>query len=460
MTDKDKTNEMPVKKKGQLSPYVKVGLTIFVTVAACILFFFLVYRFNTISTELEKLTKAAEPIIFGLVLAYLLMPVKKFIEKHTYRFLEGKIKKEGRAKKWAKTIAITGSVIFLLVIIAVLLAIIIPAVISSVAGFIENIQGYAVSFFTWFSKSKVGSMLLGSDKTNEVTEITNSLTEWVKGEFWPKLQSYLSELQGYIVQITSGVVSVFKTLLNFIIGIFVMIYAMAIEDQLVGQAKKIIYAIFSVKKANVVIETVRKSNEIFGGFIIGKIIDSAIIGVICYIGCAILRMPSALLVAVIVGVTNIIPFFGPFMGALVAIPLVLIQSPIHGLYLAIFILILQQVDGNIIGPKILGDSTGLPSGFWVIFSITIFGGLFGFAGMVFGVPLCAVIYEFIRRFVRRRLKRKDFPTSTEPYINLKKVKDESEFVMFDKSDDKYLSARTALGIGNMESSENSQNDVK
>jgi predicted PurR-regulated permease PerM len=216
------------------------------------------------------------------------------------------------------------------------------------------------------------------------------------------------------------VVSLFKSLINFIIGIFIMIYVMAIKTQLVGQSKKIIYAIFPVKKANDIIETIRKSNEIFGGFIIGRIIDSAIIGLICYIGCLILRIPSAFLVAIVVGVTNIIQFFGPITGALITIPLVLIQSPIHGLYLAIFILILQQVDGNIIGPKILGDTIGVSS-FWIMFSILIAGGLFGFFGMLLGVPIFAIIYYITQKVVKGRMTRKKLPTTTEEYVELQSI---------------------------------------
>ncbi len=434
MTEKDKINEIPVKKKGDWAPYMKVGVTAFVTVAACIVFFFLIYRFDTIAKEWDNLLKSAEPIIFGLVFAYLLMPVKKFIEKYAYRFLEGKVKKEKKAKKWAKNISITGSIIFLLIIIAVLLAIIIPAVISSVAGFIDNMQGYLKSFLKWFNGSGVGSMILGSDVGDEITAITNSLSEWAKTELLPLIQSYLAQFQGYIVQITSGVVSVLKTVLNLIIGIIVMVYVMSIQTQLVGQAKKIIYAIFSINKANVIIETVRKSNEIFGGFIIGKIIDSAIIGVICYIGCLILRMPSTLLVAVIVGVTNIIPFFGPFMGAIVTIPLVLIQSPIHGLYLAIFILILQQVDGNIIGPKILGDTTGLSS-FWVMFSILIAGGLFGFFGMLLGVPTFAVIYYITQRIIKARMKKRKLPATTEEYVKLVSIDEKTMEPVYESTEE-------------------------
>ena len=411
---------MSGKKKGEWAPYMKVGLTAFVTVAACILFFFLVYRFDAISTGWENLMKVAEPVIFGLVLAYLLMPVKEYIEKHTYGFLKNKVKKEDRARKWASNIGITGSVLFLLLIIAVLLAIIVPTVISSIAGLIDNMQGYMQSFYEWFRKSHIGKLILASANADEIMQMNDSLVEWMREELLPKLQSYLAHVQGYIVHITSGVVSALKTLLNFIIGIFIMIYTMAIKTQLVGQSKKMIYAIFPVKKANAIIETARKSNEILGGFVIGRIIDSAIIGLICYIGCLILRIPSAFLVAVIVGVTNIIQFFGPIAGAIITIPLVLIQSPIHGLYLAIFILVLQQVDGNIIGPKILGDTIGLSS-FWIMFSILIAGGLFGFFGMLLGVPVCAIIYYIMQRVMKNRMTRQKLPVTTEEYVDLQSI---------------------------------------
>ena len=417
MTEKDKTSEITVKKNGEWTKYMKVGVTAFVTVAACILFFFFMYRFEVIAEEWGKLVKSAEPIIIGLVLAYLLMPVKNRIEEWVYKFLAPRMKKEEKAKAWSQTISIVGCILFLLVIIGILLAILIPAVVSSVTGLIENLSNYLDSFLAWVNESGIGKVVLGSVVGDEITEFTTELMEWAKKEIWPQIQSYIVGFQGYIIQITSGVVSVLKTLMNFIIGIIVMVYVMSIQTKLIGQSKKIIYAIFPVKKANVIIETVRKSNEIFGGFIIVKIIDSAIIGVICYIGCLVLQMPSGLLVAVIVGVTNVVPFFGPFLGAFISIPLVLIQSPIHAIYLAIFILLLQQVDGNIIGPKILGDTTGLSS-FWVMFSILVAGGLFGFAGMLLGVPTFAVIYYIIQRLIRSRMEKRKLPSTTEEYVEL------------------------------------------
>ena len=175
----------------------------------------------------------------------------------------------------------------------------------------------------------------------------------------------------------------------------------------------------------------RKSNEIFGGFIIGKIIDSAIIGVLCYIGCLILNIPSSLLVAVIVGVTNVIPFFGPFIGAIPSILIVLIQSPIHGIYLAIFILILQQVDGNIIGPKILGDTTGLSS-FWVLFAILVAGGLFGFFGMLLGVPVFAVIYYIFQEIIKYRMEKRKLSSDTDDYVKLLYIDSQTKEMIYEE----------------------------
>ena len=195
---------------------------------------------------------------------------------------------------------------------------------------------------------------------------------------------------------------------------------MASQEKFAGQAKKIIYAIFKPVRANVVVETVRKSNEIFGGFISGKILDSAIIGVIAYIVLAIMKMPDTMLVAVIIGVTNIIPFFGPFIGAIPSFIIIVLQNPVQGLYFLIFVIILQQVDGNIIGPKILGDSTGLSS-FWVVFAILVFGGLWGFPGMLLGVPIMAVIYYIVSNVVTYSLKKRGIPETEIDYVNLARI---------------------------------------
>lgn len=419
MTEKDNLVEMKKPTKKEKNKYVMMGLTAFLTVAACIMFFFAIYRFDSIMAFLGKILKSAEPIIIGLVLAYLLMPVKDFIEKPVYKWLQKCKLKEEASKNWARAISIIGAIIVLFLIIAFLIAIIVPAVGSSVKGLIDTMPKYIASFVAWIEETGIADSSVAVVIGEYITSITTKLEEWAQTEILPLIQQYIG-------QITSGVYSVFKTLLNFIVGIIVMVYVMSIRETLVGQAKKIIYAIFAPKKGNLIISTMRKSNEIFGGFIIGKILDSAIIGVICYIGCLILRIPSSLLVAVIVGVTNVIPFFGPFIGAIPSVLLVLIQSPIHGLYLAIFILVLQQVDGNIIGPKILGDSTGLSS-FWVLFSILVAGGLFGFFGMLLGVPVFAVIYYICQQILNYQMEKRKLSKKTEDYVELVSidVKDKS-----------------------------------
>lgn len=418
MKEQDKAVKNEKNKKGSWDHYIKMGVTAFVTVAACISFYFVLYRFDEIAAFWGRIVKSSESIIIGLALAYLLMPTKKFIEKRVYRFLRNKKFKKDKAKEIAKFAAITGSIIFLFLIIGVLIAILVPALLTSVFGLIEAMPHYIDSFVKWIEEMGLAdnsvAMLIGEAITDWISEVQ----EWAKNEIMPLIQEYIG-------QITSGVFAVVKAILNFIVGIVVVVYVMSIQETLTGQCKKIIYAIFPAKKGNVIIDTVRKSNEIFGGFVTGKIIDSAIIGVIAYIGCMILQIPSTLLVAFIIGVTNVIPFFGPFIGAIPSILLVLIQSPIHALYLAIFILILQQVDGNIIGPKILGDSTGL-SAFWILTSITIAGGLFGFFGMLLGVPVFAVIYYIVQQIIKYRMEKIHLSSDTEEYVTLVSIDEGSK----------------------------------
>ena len=227
--------------------------------------------------------------------------------------------------------------------------------------------------------------------------------------------------------LTSGVINIVNEVMNVLIGIIVSVYVLFSKEKFNAQAKKAVYALMTPPHANLTLHIVTKSNQIFGGFMIGKVIDSMIIGVLCYIGTAILKMPYALLVSVIVGVTNVIPFFGPYIGAIPCIILIGLADPLKGLYFAIFILLLQQLDGNVIGPKILGDSTGL-SAFWVIFSILLGGGIFGFIGMVMGVPTFAVIYYIVEMLINYKLEKRNLPTRTQCYDNKSYVTDDGTYV--------------------------------
>ena len=202
---------------------------------------------------------------------------------------------------------------------------------------------------------------------------------------------------------------------DILIGLIVSVYLLARKDTFAAQSKKIIYSLLPTRYGDLVVEEVRSAYRIMSGFINGKLVDSAIIGVICLICCNILRFPYPALVATIIGVTNIVPFFGPFIGAIPCFFLILLVNPLQAVYFALFVLVLQQFDGNILGPKILGDSTGLAS-FWVLFSILLFGGLFGFAGMVLGVPVFAMLYSILSRLVARGLRQRGLPVETAQYM--------------------------------------------
>lgn len=410
------------KKNKSWKHYAKIGLTAFLTVAACIIFFFIILRWGDLAALGSKIFKSAEPIIIGLVLAYLIMPIKNSLQKKIFKSLTNRKIKDEKAEKIAKVSGIVGAIIFLIAIIALLIAVMVPALAQSIIGLFDAMPGYVESFVEWIQETGIGDSTFAAYIGDAITNAVDKLEKWAENDLLPLIQQYLG-------QITSGVVSVVKTVLNFVIGIIVVIYVLFIHETLAAQCKKVIYAIFSPDKGNTIIQVVRKSNEIFGGFITGKIIDSAIIGVIAYIGCLIMRTPSALLVAVIIGITNVIPFFGPFIGAIPSILLVTIQSPIHGLYLLIFILILQQIDGNIIGPKILGNTIGL-SPFWILTSILIGGGLFGFFGMLLGVPVFAVIYYIVQQIVESRMKKRNLPAETKAYINLDSIDQNSKEIIY------------------------------
>ena len=253
---------------------------------------------------------------------------------------------------------------------------------------------------------------LASPLDTFIADASKYLEEWLR-------KSVLQQ-SDFIASITTGVYNVVKAIFNVIIGFIVSVYVLMTKEKFIGQLKKIIYAIFRPRYGNVVMEVVRKADEVFGGFFIGKIIDSLIIGCICFASLAILRMPYVALVSVIVGVTNVIPFFGPYIGAIPSAILIFLVDPMKGIYFIIYIIILQQVDGNVIGPKILGNTTGL-SPFWVIFAILLFGGSFGVIGMLFGVPIFAVLYYIIKRVVEHVLRKRQLPEQTKEYIELDTV---------------------------------------
>ena len=430
MQDKDIKKIEEIDRK---NPYLsktflfKIGLTIFLTFAACIFLFFLIFRIDTIASVIGNAFSSIQPIIIGCVLAYLMNPIMKKIENLSIRLLSKKVKDDKKRKSIARVIGIICVVIIIILVISLLIKAIVPSLVASITSLIDTMPGYVSKTVEMIRQGSFGDNEIVIWASKMLQESTGKLETWVQSSLLPQAQKY-------IAQITAGVINVLITLLNCFIGLIVMIYILASKETFVGQSKKLLYTVFKPKKANVILHVARQADKIFGGFIIGKILDSAIVGVICYVGCLIMQIPDAILVSVIIGVTNIIPVFGPYIGAVPTFLLVAIQSPWSAVYLLIFVIILQQVDGNIIGPKIFGSSTGL-STFWVMFGILIGGGLFGFPGILLGVPTFGVIYYIIKMIVNYVLSKKKLSYKTSDYIELKKIDEKTNKIIYRENAD-------------------------
>lgn len=404
---------------------ITVSIAAFLTFCCCAIFFFLLYRSQEFGAYWGYLSYILQPIIIGIVLAYLLNPIVKTIEGWLAGMLGKYVKNEKRVKGLSRMLGIAGAWLFFATIIVVLVASILPTITDSIMNMIRTFPEEVDNLLVWINEVIED----GSELEIFINETIVSVSAWF--EAWLK-DTFLPQLEHYIASIMSGAVAGVKLVMNIFIGVVVSIYILTTKEKFAGQAKKIVYAFFKPSKANVIIDTVRKSHELFGGFISGKLLDSLIIGILAYIVLSIMNMPYTMLVSVIVGVTNVIPFFGPFIGAIPSFFIILLQDPMQSLYFLIFIFILQQIDGNIIGPKILGNSTGMTA-FWIVFSTTFFGGLWGFPGMVLGVPLTAVAYYIIGRILGYMLKRRGLPIETDAYIKLRKIDKKTNEPIYEKS---------------------------
>lgn len=393
--------------KDEKMNYFWKGFTLFAAISASILFFFFLFKLKNIFSSAKVILDILSPISYGFILAYLLAPIYNKFEKRLEPLFIKKMKK-------GKAIAKATSTLITLALMAAILTIffwtVFPQVYKSILGIIDLVPESINKISDWFDTI--------FENNPQARTVFNSY--WEKGSAYFKNwldTSFVPNIQSFVSNVSIGVFRVLSFLKNFLIGIIVAVYVLNCKTTFASQAKKIIYSIFNKQLGDTIINEIRFVNKVFGGFIIGKLIDSLIISIICYICLTLMQMPYTMLISVIVGITNVIPFFGPFIGAIPSFFLLLLVSPIQSLYFMIFILVLQQFDGNILGPKILGDSTGLSS-FWVLFSILFFGGLLGFFGMIIGVPFFAVAYHFISQMVNRALEKKHLSTNTDHYKNV------------------------------------------
>ena len=381
--NKEKRNrkETAVNKENKWQVTGRVASNLIVVFAG-VAFYMALSNFDALRAQLRAWLGILSPFVWGLVIAYLLdAPV---------RFFESKL--GGRRK-----LSILISYVLAFLVVGFLLRMVLPQIGDSLFLLAGRIPSYLDNLSVLMQNSRLDE--LGLDKVlGSYQELLEKATGMVS--------SFLPKIVGYGVAIGNGFISAITALIS-------SVYMLMGKDRLLRQLRKAVLALLPLPRARSVLEVCSHANRVFGGFIIGKIIDSSIIGVLCFVCMTLLRLPFAVLISVIVGVTNIIPFFGPFIGAVPSILILLIVDPIAALKFAVFVLLLQQFDGNILGPKILGDSTGL-SALWVLVAIIVSGGLFGFAGMVVGVPVFAVLYALASSFFARRLREKGIDEEGNP----------------------------------------------
>ena len=378
--------------------YLYLMLSLFGAIGLSIVVFFVVYRFQGIGDGVRKLGEILAPFIYGGIVAYLLRPMCNFFEQTLETTLPGK------AKKAAAPLAVALSLLAGILLVYTLIIMIAPQLYESVRSLWISIPDKVSRFIQWatdrFGDEEMIAQVLTLLNTNSES-IYEQLETWGKNLISP----YLTGLTSIVSGVGSSLIKILKFLYNLLIGLIVACYLLASRKRFARQSVMVVRSLLKPRWADLFLNEVAFVDRMFGGFIDGKLLDSAIIGVLCYLGCLLFRFPNALLVSTFVGITNVIPFFGPFIGAVPSTLLIMIENPIKGLWFIVFVLALQQLDGNVIGPKILGDRTGLSS-FWVLFAIVLCGGLWGVAGMVICVPMFAVIYDIVKKLVRRGLTHK------------------------------------------------------
>ena len=398
--------------------YFKWGLTAVAVIVIALVISLIFSKLVPIATAISTIISTVSSVLYGVVMAFLMAPVYDRIGIWVGEILSSLFPKWKKSDKYAKMIATLACLVILILVVFALIMMIIPELVNSITNVISYAPSGTQNLEAWLKDILNKNPNLEKLIIGNYLDISERLSDIATTTVLPNVNTYIKNL-------SSGVINALGVVVNIIIGLMVMMYLLNMKTTLASQAKKIVYAVAGVKIGNEIVTEARYIKNMFEKFIVGKIIDSIIIGIINYVFMAIIHMPYALLISVVVGVTNVIPFFGPFIGAIPSIILLLLISPVTALQFAVWILVLQQVDGNIIGPKILGQTTGLPS-FWVLFSILLFGGLFGIVGMIIAVPTWAIIYRTISRLSEHFLKKKGLEPDSKHYMDLDHIDEETK----------------------------------
>ena len=406
-------NTRKVERKIKIrNPYVRQGVMLFLVGVALILAFYGITRIEVVSLGIKKINHILLPFYLGIIMAFLLCPVYNGVMRLCYKGIKGKFKKPKHDVRFSRVIASIVAVITIVVIIVGVVMLIVPGTIDSVLQLIPKIEPAFDTAVSWVQRTFEDTPAVASMMEGNLDDLSGTIVKFAQDKL-------LDDTTDLIGSVFSTLATTATTLIDILVALIICVYILNGKEMICARTKKMILAMFKPERAESIFEFGRLTNNIFGGFINGKIIDSIIIGILCAILMGIFGMPLIALISVIVGITNIIPFFGPFIGAIPSILLLLIVDPRSAVEFAILILCLQQFDGNILGPKILGKATKI-SALCVMFAIIVGGGFFGFIGMILGVPVFALIYTYVTRGVNSRLERKNYDLETMTYTDYTK----------------------------------------
>ena len=393
--------------------YIYNVISVLIVIFLSISFFFVLLRFDAITNAFYKVMGVLSPFIIGAAIAYIMAPVCNMIEKAFLKILK-KIKNESRKESIAQGMGVFFGMVIFCVIIYVIVMVIVPQIINSIVKLVQIMPDSVAQMIQWLQDKLAANQKLLGQSRQLIDKVYGFIQNWMSNDL-------LSLLQDVAGGLSTSLMNVFTFVMDIIMGLIVAIYMLISRKKLLRQFKLVLYSIFKKETSDSIKEELKFVDKVFSGFINGKIVDSAIVAVLCYIGMMVFRvfssssnLMSEMLIAVIIGVFNIIPFFGWYVGLILAALFTLMVNPAQCIYLIIFDIILMQIDANVISPKILGNTTGLSS-FWVLFAILFFGGVFGFFGMLIGVPIFAVIYHFIKKLVTTGLKKRGRQDMLEEY---------------------------------------------
>lgn len=413
-----------MKRKIQ-NEYIYWGITALSVIALGILFYFTILRFDNIIKIIGKILYIFRPLLYGIIIAFILTQSFIFFNRKFTKLLSKRSKDTIKVKKESKIISISISILILLLILFWIFYLLIPKLLISVVGIVEMLPDSIVKVESWLENILKGNPAIENIILTMINDSSKSILSYLSEGILPKMENI-------VTTVTVGLNGMYEFLRDFTIGIVFSVYLLINKNKYVSEMKKFIYTFLGIKKGNSLLQGARYSYKIFNGFIKGKLLTSVALGIVCYIAMILFKMPYAALISLIVAITNIIPFFGPIIGWVPGVILLLLINPIQALYFTIIIIVLQQIEGNILSPKIVGDSIGL-SGFWVLFSIMIFGGIFGLVGMIIGVPIFAIFYHFASYQLKKYLAKKDLPSETADYEDLKYIDETTKKVVKIKS---------------------------